>query len=199
MSNQSYLYNALNNAWTIQYGAVLGRNNFYKVDLYSMTGTIDFHTAGANLQSLGTANGAYLFKYIPNVTGIILDGCTEITNSFTQDEEVIPQMNFSEMIALQTLSVQNCTGLTSALDLTACTDIRQVDASGTTINILVPEGAKLTKYEVGTPTSISLVNPTVLTPAQVSVDSNANITSLDLINIPDNKSFNMFYKIMQTS
>ena len=199
MSNQSYLYNALNNAWTIQYGTVLGRNNFYKVDLYSMTGTIDFHTAGANLQSLGTANGAYLFKYMPNITGIILDGCTEITNSFTQDEEVIPQMNFSVMTALQTLSIQNCTGLTTALDLTTCTDIRQIDASGTTINILVPEGAKLTKYEVGSPTSISLVNPTVLTPAQVSVDSNANITSLDLVNIPDNKSFNMFYKIMQTS
>jgi hypothetical protein len=39
-----------------------------------------------------------------------------------------------------------------------CTDIRQIDASGTTININVPSGAPLTKYEVGTPTSITLVN-----------------------------------------
>jgi hypothetical protein len=77
------MYNAINNAWTIQYGAVLGRNNFYKVDLYSMNGTIDFHTAGTNLTSLGTANGSYLFKYLPNITGLILDGCTAITDSYT--------------------------------------------------------------------------------------------------------------------
>jgi len=33
-----------------------------------------------------------------------------------------------------------------------CSDIEQVDASGTSINIAVPTGAKLTKYELGTPT-----------------------------------------------
>ena len=48
-----------------------------------MNGTIDFHTAGANLTSLGTANGSYLFKYLPNITGIILDGCTALTDSYT--------------------------------------------------------------------------------------------------------------------
>lgn len=66
------------------------------------------------------------------------------------------------MTALKNLSIQNCTGLTGAVDLTMCTDIEQVDASGTTVNILVPDNSKLTKYEVGTPTSINITNPTVL-------------------------------------
>jgi len=79
-----------------------------------------------------------------------------------------------------------------------CPYITQVDASGTSINVLVPENAPLTKYELGTPTEISLINPTVLTPAGVVVDSYANLDSLDLINIPNNKSFSMFDKITST-
>jgi hypothetical protein len=53
----------------------------------------------------------------------------------------------------------------------------------------------LTKYEVGIPTSISLVNPTILQPSAVLVDSSANIDSLELVNIPNNKSYSMFDKI----
>jgi hypothetical protein len=71
-------------------------------------------------------------------------------------------MNFSVMTSLQTLSIQNCTGLTGNIDLTMCPNITQVDASGTTVNVLVPSNAPLTKYEVGAPTTISLINPTVL-------------------------------------
>ena len=99
---------------------------------------------------------------------------------------------------LRILSIQNCTGLTEDIDLTCCPNITQVDASGTTINISVPQNAPLTKYELGTPTTISIVNPTVLTPAQVVVDHSANISSLEIVNIPDNKSFTMFDKITTT-
>jgi hypothetical protein len=77
-----------------------------------------------------------------------------------------------------------------------CTDIRQVDASGTTVSIIMPTEPKVTKYEVGTPTSISLVNPTVLTPAGVVVDSYANLDSLVIKNIPSTKSYTTFDKVM---
>jgi hypothetical protein len=105
-------------------------------------------------------------------------------------------MNFSAMTSLQTLSIQNCTGLTGNIDLTMCPNITQVDASGTTINVLVPSNAPLTKYELGTPTSVNLTNPAVLTPQGVVVDSSANIDSLNIVNIANNKSFTMFAKIM---
>lgn len=99
------------------------------------------------------------------------------------------------MTALQNLSIQNCTGLTGNIDLTSCTDIRQVDASGTTVNVLVPDSSKLTKYEVGTPTTISLTNPTVLTPSGVKVDSSSQLDSLVITNVPNAKTYTTFYKI----
>ena len=79
MSSQSAMYTSINNAWITQFGSAIGRNNIYKMDLFMMTGTIDFSGQGANLPSLVTADGGYLFKYLPNITGINLDGCTAIT------------------------------------------------------------------------------------------------------------------------
>jgi hypothetical protein len=99
------------------------------------------------------------------------------------------------MTALQNLSIQNCTGLTGNIDLTQCTDIRQVDASGTMVSIIMPTEPKVTKYEVGVPTSINLENPTVLTPAGVVVDSYGNLDSLVIKNTPNTKSYAMFDKI----
>lgn len=105
-------------------------------------------------------------------------------------------MNFSKMKALRTLSIQNCTGLTEDIDLTNCTNIEQIDASGTSINIVIPDGSKITKYELGTPTAVRIVNPTQLNYTAVKVDNSGSIDSIDIINIPNNRSFGTFAKIM---
>ena len=191
MSSQSVMFNVINAAWTTQYGESIGRNNFFKLDLMSMTGTLDFSTAGASISNLLTANGSYLLKYLPNLTGLNLDGCTNITNVNSS----ITQIDFTYMTALQNLSIQNCTGITGDIDVTMCTDIRQVDASGTNVSIIMPTEPKVTKYEVGTPTSINLENPTVLTPAGVAVDGYINVDSLVIKNIPNSKSYATFDKI----
>ena len=195
-SNQ-VMYNPVNDAYTTQFGSPIGRNYIYKMDLYALNGTIDFTNYVSTLPNLVTANGSYLFKYLPNVTGIILDGFTSLTNTSNsiQDNDKT-QVNFSNMTSLQTLSIQNCTGLTGNIDLTMCSELTQVDASGTTVNVLVPTGTKVTKYEVGAPTSISLINPTVLQPTSIVVDSYANLDSLELVNIPNNKSFTAFTRVM---
>ncbi len=194
------MYSAINTAWQTQYGSAIGKNSLYKVDLLAIAAPLDFSPYANTLQNLVTANGSYLLKYLLNTTGINLDGCTNIT---TQNQNIIgsnkTQLDFSRMYALQNLSIQNCTGMTGNIDLSNCTDIRQVDASGTTVNVIVPEFAKLTKYELGTPTSVNLTNPTVLTPAQVNVDTSTSIQSIDLINIPNCKSFSTFAKIMNIS
>ena len=194
MSSQSVMFNVINAAWTAQYGSAIGRNNFFKLDLMSLTGTLDFSAAGTNLSNLLTANGSYLFRYLPNITGINLDGCTNITNVNSN----ITQIDFTYMTALQNLSIQNCTGLTGDIDITMCADITQVDASGTTVSIIMPTEPKVTKYEVGAPTSINLENPTVLTPTGVKVGSWGSLDSLVLKNIPNTKTYAVFENIMQT-
>jgi hypothetical protein len=105
-------------------------------------------------------------------------------------------MDFSNMTKLRKFYASNCTGLTGTIDLSECIDIREVDVSGTTTSVTIPSGSKITKYELGTPTDISIVNPTVLQPSGVLVDDSSNISSLELINIPGNKTFAMFNKIM---
>jgi hypothetical protein len=59
----------------------------------------------------------------------------------------------------------------------------------------MPTEPKVTKYEVGTPTSINLENPTVLTPANVFVDDYKNLDSLVIKNMPGTKSYTTFNKI----
>lgn len=100
------------------------------------------------------------------------------------------------MKALKVLSIQNCTGLTEDIDLTSCINIEQVDASGASINIVIPDGSKITKYELGAPTAVRIVNPTQLAYSSVKVDDSTNINSVDLINITNNRSFNTLAKIM---
>jgi len=61
-----------------------------------------------------------------------------------------------------------------------CPELLEVDCSGTSLNITLPTNPKVTKYELGIPTSISIINPTVLQPSGVVVDNAYNIASLDI-------------------
>lgn len=198
MSSQTAMYDVINNSWTQQFGSAIGRNNLYKTDLFILSGTLDFSTQGVNLPNLVTADGSYLFKYLHNVTGINLDGCTNITqtNNNIQGSDKSAFL-FDNMLALQNISIQNCSGLTGTVDLTMCTDLRQVDASNTDVDVLVPINTKITKYELYTPTQISLTNPTVLQPSGVDLYGCKNLDNLIITNISNNKSYAMFEKIMK--
>lgn len=197
-SAKTSMYNPINAAWTAQFGSAIGKNSLYKIDLMALTHGIDFSTSGVDLPNFVTYNNDYLFKYLINCEGLILDGCTSLTTETTISGNSVNQFNFSNMTKLKKFHAQNCTGLTGTIDLTMCPGILSVDVSGTTINVDVPTQPILTKYELGTPTEISLINPTALQPSGVVVDSYADLDSLDLINIPGNKSFSMFDKITNT-
>ena len=197
-SSKTTMFNPINTAWEAQFGAPIGKNNMYRVDLMALRHTIDFSVSGAELPNFVTYINDSLFKYLINCEGIIMDGCTSITSNVQSIVDANKnQMDFSNMTKLKVLSAQNCSLLTETVDLTMCPDIEQVDFSGTEVDVLVPANAPLTKYEVGIPTTISLVNPTVLQPSGVEVDIANNITSINLLNIPNNKSFSMFEKIVQ--
>ena len=195
-ASKSSMFNPLNTTWETQFGSPIGKNSMYKVDLLAITGTIDFSPYASELPNLLTYINTSLLDYLPNCQGIILDGCTlvpsEVQSLVGSDKN---HMRFSNMKALRILSIQNCTGLTEDIDLTSCPYITQVDASGTSINVFVPENPILSKYELGVPTEVSLINPTQLSPDNVVVDNYINLDSLDITNVYENKSFTMFNKI----
>jgi hypothetical protein len=196
-ASKSSMFNPLNTTWETQFGSPIGKNNMYKIDLLAITDTVDFSPYASELPNLLTYINTSLLDYLPNCQGIILDGCTlvpsEVQSLVGSDKN---HMKFSKMKALRTLSIQNCTGLTEDIDLTVCPNIEQVDASGTSINIVISDESKITKYELGTPTAVRIVNPTQLNYTAVKVDNSNSINSIDLVNIPNNKSFGTFAKIM---
>jgi hypothetical protein len=199
-ASKSSMFNPLNTTWETQFGSPIGKNNMYKVDLMAITDVVDFSASGSELPNFVTYNNDYLFKYLINCEGIIIDGCTSLQNTadaITGSDK--NQFNFSNMTKLKKFYAQNCTGLTGTIDLSMCTDLEEVDVSGTTINVAVPTGTKITKYELGTPTVVSLINPTSINPNNVVVGSSSSISSIDLINIPNNKAFATFAKIMNLS
>lgn len=201
-SINTVVYGVLSNSWNTEYNTQLP-TSVYRIHLLSLHGELDF-SVQINEQTLGsniaTNNRRTLLKYIPNVTSLIFDGCNALTfTSQYVDENNGKQIMFDYMPNLQKLSIQNCTRLDQDIDLTMCPNIQEIDASGTTINVILPNNPKITKYELGTPTSINISNPTVLQPSGVNVDVSTSINSLDIVNIPDNKSFTMFAKIINIS
>jgi hypothetical protein len=69
------LYSPINTAWTAQFGSTIGKNSLYKIDLLTITHEIDF-SASPSLGSFVTSVNDYLFKYLVNCEGIIMDGCS---------------------------------------------------------------------------------------------------------------------------
>jgi len=86
---------------------------------------------------------------------------------------------------LEKLSIQNCTGLTTDVDLTMCMSLTEVDATGTTVSVLIPNDSIITKYEVGIPTNVSIIRPTALTTTGVRVDNSDSISTLQVIKSND--------------
>ena len=171
----------------------------YRADLIGLGGQLTLGPS-ADLNNLVTYSGtSSVLKHLPAITHLVLDNNTNLTSTYnTITEDNGKQLVFTNMTALQKLYIQNCTSLTQDIDLTMCSNITEVDASGTAVNVYVPANAPLTKYEVGTPTEIILDSPTVLSPEGVVVKSYENLDSLELINIPNNKAFRMFGKIMKS-
>lgn len=201
------LWGLINNSYVQQKGSNYTRGGFYRsitdfivgdisVDgQYNLNGT--WTTVGSSIQntiSSGSEIATSMFKYLPNIHGIKLDGSTMASTA-----EGITNIDLSEVENLVTFSIQNCVNLTGTIDLSSFDNLEQVDASGTNVNVLIPNRSKITKYELGSPTQISIINPTVLQPENIVVDDSSNIDSLVIKNIPNTKSYATFEKIFNQS
>ena len=190
-STSTNMYSAVDAAWSTQFGTASGKNNFYKIDLMALVGTLDFSSAGSSLANLTTYNSDRLLKYLPNITGLVFDGCTNLPSS---------EMVFTNMPHLQTLSIQNCSSLTGTIDLSGC-PITSVNAAGTTVNVTLPTGTTITSLALGAPTSVVIDSPTVLEYDDISVTDSSNITNVKLtdVNSTTLQGFKMFGQIMGIS
>ena len=192
------LFLALNNRWNDKYGEYISGTAFHRSDLLTLDGTITFDSTLVSVKSYNGNNS--IFNYLPAVEGLNFSGCSSLVSTYTPTGgSAINMFVFDNMPALTTLNITNCSSLTEDIDLSDCPNITTVTATGTSINVYLPQGSGVTSYSLGTPTEIILDSPTTIAPANVTVTSVTNLDSLELINIPNNKSFTMFGKIMGIS
>lgn len=191
---QSVMWDAVNTRWNQKYGEN-APSNIRRSDLMTLDGTLTFGSTIANLLS---QQGDSILRYFPAIQGLIFDNCSQLTTNVTYDSESILQFDFSNTPNLETLSIQNCTGLTGNMNLSNCSRLNTINSKGTTVNIILSSSVNpLTTYSVGSPSEISINNPTSLTTSLFSIDSTSNLTSLELTNVnsSNNYGFNIFGKI----
>ena len=63
-STSTAMYGAVDARWAAQFGQASGKNDFYKLDLMAITGTLDFSSYTSSLASLTTYDNENLLKYI---------------------------------------------------------------------------------------------------------------------------------------
>lgn len=192
----SNAYLVLNNLYTSLYGH--SAEVFYRSTLMNLTGTLDFSVYPTTSMIIGSTNKSLLY-YLENITGLDMTGCTLMQDTYVKDGVTINQIDFSNMHSLQTLSIQGCSGLQNDIDLSNNSNIVSVDASGTNINVILPTNPAVTTYKLGTPTEISIVNPTSLQPTSFTIDDGSVIESVDIKNIPNNLSYTVFGKLLGNS
>ena len=78
--------------------------------------------------------------------------------------------------------------------------LTSINTSGTELGVDFGTGSNIVNITLGNPSSIVLKNPTSsqLIPDRVSVGSYCNLTSLDLRNVPNTKTYAVFDKIFKT-
>lgn len=138
--------------------------------------------------------GNYIYKYHL----MALEGTLEIPNDTTDLDSQLGQSLLTYIPYIDTLDFSDCTYLTGVLNLSGMSNLRVLNASGTNLSADFGTGSGITSFSLGNPTSIVLKNPTSLAPTGVTVGTYGNLTSLDLRNIPDTKTYAVFDKIFNT-
>ena len=106
------------------------------------------------------------------------------------------QVMFTYIPKLKKLSMVGNTTITENVDLTSNPLVNEVYLSDTNLNATLPANPIITKLSLGTPTEVKLINPTRITVSNTTVQDPVNLNSIELINIPENRTFTMFDKIM---
>ena len=165
-------------------------SNIYKYHLARMTEVyIGNHTwSGSNhsvsnstIDCILTLNGDSILNYLPNVTLLDFSGCSILEETYDNTD----QLDFSNNQNLQTLKLNSCAAL-SNVDLTGCSHISGFNATGTTLNVTLPENITMSELSIGSPSTLSLHGITVSN-NNFSISSSSNLTNIDLRNVTLNE------------
>ena len=196
-NTQDGRYQATVSLYNSNYSSSNFERSFYKSDLLSLYGTLDFSSYNNITTDLLSSQDDSIFKYTKYITGINLSGCSAITlvNATTGQDE----LDFSQILNLQTLNLSGCSGLTGELDLSNVSTLTTLNTQNNNVGVKLVN-SNITTLQLGSPTSLIIKNPTSLgnSGTTFSIQSKNNLNSLELeeINNTSVHTFEIFNIIM---
>jgi hypothetical protein len=110
------LYNNYISSYYAGQSTVPGAFNMYKTHLLSLYGTLDF-SGVTSISSIMTTKRDTILNYIPYVTSLVFDGCSEL---LMQDANTMTtSFDFSNMPNLTSVSMNGCNKVIGILDFTS--------------------------------------------------------------------------------
>ena len=169
--------NVLNVLHTTLYGNSI--TQYYKSDLLSLCGELDFSAEHDSVGSILTTNGDRLLQYVTNITSLNFNQCSHI------DATSLGPISSGkiQMVSLPYLTTLNLNGtpLVNTLDLTNCPNVTNLDLRNTQAGIKLVTSSPITTLQLGSPIEVDIRNPKYLT--SVSIQSSANLDKVNLVNI----------------
>lgn len=171
--------NALNNLHTNLYGNAIAQ--YYKSDLLSLAGTINFSEEAQAIGTVLTTTGERLIKYLQNISEFNFNNCSSLDPSslgvISSDE-----LSIENLPVLKVLRLNN-TPITNTINLSECPNIKTFTSQGSRAGIIVPINSGITTIQLGSPSKVDIRNPKVLTNSGISIQSKNYLTDIVLINV----------------
>lgn len=143
-------------------GIKLGNEGrLYKMDLYMVTGALNFSQTYNNITTF--ANNNYdntVFAYMPNITALNLSNVKNCEDQYNWGATIVRYFDFTKLTKLETLNMSGMTKLSNQyyIDLTNCVVLKEVSSKQTDVTFLYPKNThKLETLNIGNPKIIELV------------------------------------------
>lgn len=172
--------------------------HIYKTDLLTIEGEIQFQNSISDLVT-EPVDGivSTIFKYLPNVTVLNMAGCSFVATDTSITDADQRVLNFENMTKLTSLVLTGANISYSdteegIIDLTPCTVITQMLASGTTVGVKADGNVALTTITLGTPKYVYLKDTTQL--ESCTAESGSDLEEVHIENVNKNtvKGFGIF-------
>lgn len=173
------LYNNYISSYYARQSTVPGAFNMYKMHLLSLYGTLDF-SGVTSISSIMTTKRDTILNYIPYVTSLVFDGCSEL---LMQDANTMTtSFDFSNMPNLTSVSMNGCNKVIGILDFTSNPQLEYLDTRNTTLGVIFPSQSRISTLYLGSPTSVVISNPLFLgsSGTTYSVQSKTNLENVQI-------------------
>ena len=178
----------INVKWGSNYKSERGINNEYTTmdiskDIFSPSGTeVDIYGASRILNIKGFDTKYVEELNVTKATRLVELNVGNGTRGYKNSK--LSSLTIGNLTKLEKVDIQNCSSLVSTLDLSGCTNIKEVYAKGSAITgVLLADGGNLQTIELpATVTSLSFINQPFL--SKLSVEDYSSVKQLRLENVP---------------